>query len=289
MIKLKFLLIFVIVCSSQVASQSAECKYAHTGDYSTYTCKLTLLDAVESTQVAGQHLEGKSDDDVKFIHAWGSPSKTKKMPRRLCDKFKNVEKIELIGVGLKEIDENSFKNCNNLEILRLSNNQIEKLPQKTFANLPKLKNVRLHENRISDIDDTSFANLPSLEVLTMSENIISNFPDGIFASLINLKYLVLDRNYIKSFSYLWFGDAVKKLEILQFNSNYVESIDERIIDNIPTLMEIRGNFGKCIKNVYEPIKDTDAARPNIKRVYKRCFKSFNAPESTAMESDSDED
>lgn len=277
MIKLKFSLLFVIVSLiiiNIVASQSAACEYV-LSDFDRYDCQLTLKNADESTQITGQHLDEFLDEDVQAVDTDNTNSKSTLIPAGLCNRFKDLVLFSMTEIGLEEITENSFKNCQNLEFVILNKNNIKKIAKKSFANQTKLKFLWLDNNELTALEPDLFANLSSIVTLFLSKNQLQILPDGIFSPLINLQRLYLDRNEFTTLKFSWFGVAVQKLSTFCFNGNELNAIDEKIIDHNPELMKIMGHSNACVVDpTYEFIFDEEAQRPNIKAYLANCFSNY---------------
>lgn len=276
MIKLKLSLIFVIISLINVkngAPQSANCVYSFINDYG-YTCKLTILHADASTHITGQHMRGVNDESVNFISTSDTNSNSTIIPADLCEKFKNAVTISMNNIGLEEIYENSFRNCKKLSLLHLTANKIKKIAKNALASQFKLKRLWLNDNQLTKLDQKLFANLKNLETLRLDENHIKMLPDGIFSSLINLEFLHLHNNKLSTLHYALFTDAVRTLSLLTFNGNKMTSMDERIINNMHDLMEIKGHSNPCTTTTNEYVKDTEAERPNINAYLEDCFDNY---------------
>lgn len=273
---LKFSLLCVIISLIHIeaASPIANCVYSNDYMYG-YQCKLSLINADESTPITGQHLDGKSDEDVDTIDGRYTDSNVKTFPANFCEKFINVKRININEIGLEEIDENSFKNCQNLEVLFLNENKIKKISKNAFASLPKLTNLLISRNQLTELDQELFQNLPSLKDLILSENQLQTLPDGIFSSLINLEHLNLSQNRFTKLHYSWFGDTVKKLKSFHFRFNNINSMDREIINNNPDLMDVAGNLNPCISDSTEwHLVDTESERREIKAYLSKCSGEF---------------
>lgn len=305
MIKSKFSLVFLIISLifiKIVKSQSADCDYWTHEEYG-YSCKLTLSNADESTQISGQHMRQKTDQDVKYIHTFYDGPRSSKIPTNLCEKFKNVEGLFMSSMRIEVIDENLLKNCESLEISNLSWNKIKKLSKNAFASQLKLKSLDLSYNELTELDENLFANLTSLKNLKLDENKIKtlpsrifthlidleelyltgneiqNLPNGIFSSLINLQKLFLNKNQLTTLHFSSFGDAVKKLTKFDIEHNEIKSIDERIIDNNPELKFIGSVYNPCTTSGYEVIEGADTGKPvfgnySIKSALKDCYSNY---------------
>lgn len=273
--KFKLILVVISLChiSSQVASQSASCEYSVDEDNG-YACTLTLTDADESTQITGQHLQGKSDNDVKFIETFSTNSDSTKIPNGLCEKFKNAVTIFLKKLKLEEIDENLLEKCSELKDLGLGQNKITKIAKNAFASQSKLKSLWLDNNQLTELDPDLFANLTSLTGLFLWKNQIQILPDGFFSSLINLEFLNLSKNQLTILNYSSFGDGVKTLKIFDFYVNNIDAIDERIFSNNPDLKFIRGYANQCTITASEVFLDFGDERPAINRYLGNCFSNY---------------
>lgn len=256
-----------------VASQSASCEFEASYDYG-YTCHLTLIDVDESTQITGQHLDGKNDESVRLINTIDTHSSSAKIPHNLCEKFKNAQVLSMIGIGLEEIDEKSFKNCENLKVLKLSENKIKKLSEKSFESQSKLTELNLSANKLTELHQQSFANMTSLTDFDLRYNNIKILPSGIFSPLIDLENLWLSNNKLKTLEYSWFGDDVQKLKILTFDHNKINAIDEDFISNMPELMKIRGHSNTCTIESYEYVEDINPGKPRISAYLSKCFNNY---------------
>lgn len=242
MISSIFSLILVIIGSSQVASQSAICEYNADSQGYGYTCMLKLMHVDDSTQITGQHLRGKSDDDVRTVDTGQTNSSSAKIPVGLCGKFQNAENIYMSSIGIEEINGKSFKNCKKLQFLLMN------------------------ENKIKNIAKNAFADLKTLRSLCLDGNQIQTLPDGIFAQFINLSYLQLRNNKLTTLTYSWFGDTVNQINGLYFNNNNINFIDKRIISNNPELEEILGYLNPCTSKTEEVIR-----KPKIEAYLAKCF------------------
>lgn len=102
---------------------------------------------------------------------------------------KQVTKLNLSGLGLKEFPENVF-DYPNLTKLVLSNNKIKVIP-KDILKLKKLKVLDLANNEISVLQGAVFR-LPKLQTLNLYGNQIKKFPKQVMDSCI--QKLIVSKN-----------------------------------------------------------------------------------------------
>lgn len=105
--------------------------------------------------------------------------------------LKQVRKLNLSGLGLREIPSYVFE-YTNLTKLVLSRNSISKIP-KEISKLKKLEVLDLTYNNISSLAAPVFR-LPNLRVLSVGHNQIKKFPKQLVGS--SIKQLIADHNQI---------------------------------------------------------------------------------------------
>lgn len=107
--------------------------------------------------------------------------------------IKQITKLNLSGLGLKEFPENVFE-YTNLTKLVLSNNQIKVIP-KEILKLKKLKVLDLANNNLSVLQSAVFK-LKKLQTLNLYGNNIRKFPKQVFES--SIKRLIIGKNPIET-------------------------------------------------------------------------------------------
>jgi Leucine-rich repeat (LRR) protein len=78
--------------------------------------------------------------------------------------------------------------------LHLNNNKIGQIENRTFSDLPELQILNLRANFIDELFDHSFSTLQRLEELNLGQNRIAKIQTDAFIGLQNLKILYLDDN-----------------------------------------------------------------------------------------------
>jgi Leucine-rich repeat (LRR) protein len=205
---MKFL-IFLLSIFVYSSAQSISCLYYQNPEYG-YTCNLIIFNTVgfdNFESINGTHLEGKTDADVLAVVIFDG--ETANIPRILCNRFKNVEHIDLEISFITTLTEDNFVECPNLVHLNLWQNYITEVPENIFRNNPRLRYVDFDLNRLTNISENTFAHLSDLEILVLRNNAFGeNIPAGTFRNLRNLTNLYLDGCRITELKVEWFTDLV---------------------------------------------------------------------------------
>ncbi|KAG5676526.1 hypothetical protein PVAND_006354 [Polypedilum vanderplanki] len=177
--KLYFSLAIFLLCMAVFNFLSAifmpfECYYFM--DYNNYyTCNvqyriMTIEDRVTVEKAIGEHLEGKTDDDVEKL-TLSNAFKLQLFPHNVNNIFKNLKYINMVYENLTLITTEDLKVFPKLQTLDLSGNQIEFISKDTFIFNPNIEEIWLYDNKISHIDPTSFDKLKNLKVLVLDKNV----------------------------------------------------------------------------------------------------------------------
>ena len=122
----------------------------------------------------------------------------------LCEKYKDIESLDISKTGLTQIPEFCFKDCRKLNVLSLASNTITKLPMRVFEGLHQLKTLSLNNNKLlydgKIVDPQIFKPLMNLERLHIVKNAYTSLNSSDIFYLQNilndtlqsLKYLYLD-------------------------------------------------------------------------------------------------
>lgn len=167
-----FLVIFgVFVVGSE--SVVVECKY---GVYiSGYCCDVQNSELITSktdreiSEVRGQHLSGRNNDDVKFFYS--DNKKVNFFPRGLTKFFKNIETFQIADGKLQEITKEDLKEFGEkLKILLVYRNKIEVIEGDLFEFNKNLERIEIDLNKIIHIDSGTFDKLEKLHTIDFGPN-----------------------------------------------------------------------------------------------------------------------
>ncbi|KAL7013184.1 hypothetical protein ACKWTF_015240 [Chironomus riparius] len=253
---LQFFLLLYFIHATE--AQTAKCfytfKYYETKSFKTtntsyYRCDLDTKQGnynEKLIRIDGQHGTGHSDADVKWIISYKN-HKLKTFSSIFCQKFPNLEVIQINDAELEVIDEDSLSNCKNLDqlisignkireipenlltqnlnltYLWISNNQLTSLPENLFLNQKELEELYLYYNQINVLPSIIFRPLAKLQVLYLNNNKLQSINPEWFVTLLNLKWLGLQGNQISEIPSKAFA-ALRNLEKLWLFENRIKTL-----------------------------------------------------------------
>lgn len=121
---------------------------------SVYTCFVTSASIkapkLEINSFKGNHLPGKSDDNVKGL--WFKDALVEYVPRRVDKVFSNLTHLRIMNCGLKEIFGCDFVVLGNLEHLDISGNHLASLPENLLLDMTKLRWIYFDEKKLQSVN-----------------------------------------------------------------------------------------------------------------------------------------
>lgn len=205
-------------CFTNFAAEFLTCTYYVT-EFGDYACRLNISNPIGRdafTVIPGQHLEGRTNDDVTLIDFMNQ--NTRNIPAIICEQFPSIKTLIAWGSNIDLITPRSFAGCTQLENLNLFVNNIENIPPNTFANNPLLSYLELGGNRLQSFTNQSFEG-SAIEFLDLANNLISEFDPNWFAPInATLRTLDLLSNQISSLPADAFR-SLRDLEILILSNN----------------------------------------------------------------------
>lgn len=171
-------------------------------------------------------------DNVIEIHLNGS-IKSKILTSNVCAAFPNLLKIKAIGIGLKEVAADAFKNCPKLTALYLDNNEITSLDNSIFETNHQLERLEIPNNKIKIFDTSILNHTPKLQLMFLADNGIEEFILGDDSVKLNeLRKIELQNNKLKS---LDLREIVKKFPniavLVMCHKDVVDA--EKLIAEVP--------------------------------------------------------
>ncbi|XP_069683581.1 uncharacterized protein [Periplaneta americana] len=152
--------------------------------------------------------------------------------------FRNLTSLENLTLSSNEISElreGIFGDLQSLKLLNLNTNKISYIEANVFAHNSNLSELYLSRNRLSYVDPSTFSPLVQLERLYLDNNMDLLIPDN--SSLLNVPSLIeLDLSFCNtsSLSDMWFRH-LRKLEVLNLDSNKLKQVDVNILVNLSSL------------------------------------------------------
>lgn len=252
-----------------------------------YTCSLNrknLTYGTELVSITGQHEDSKTNDDVQYLSIIYFNNFLHTFSSIFCDTFENLKAVELRGLQLQSIDEDSLRNCSQLEylwlvsnefteipetlldenknlkaILIFYNNNLESLPENLLSNQSEVKYLSLHTNQLKELPPGVFAALGKLERLELVSNKIPAINPVWFENLENLKYLSLDNNLITEVPSKSFG-SLRNLQSLGIGENKIMTLhsDSFVgLDSLKTLWMWKNQITDLPKDMFKPLKSLE--------------------------------
>ncbi|GAB6025379.1 TOLL-like receptor [Chamberlinius hualienensis] len=108
--------------------------------------------------------------------------------------FINTVKLYLNNSNIISVNENTFHNMTQLELIDLSKNKLTELPVGIFNQLTVLKTVLLNDNLLKILPNYAFEATKQLQTLHLNNNRLSKFPKDIFKNDYNLNELTMYNN-----------------------------------------------------------------------------------------------
>ncbi|KAL7043564.1 hypothetical protein ACKWTF_001574 [Chironomus riparius] len=240
--KIIFVIFIVFANFTEIFGQgeSMTCTYALVS--SVYTCNLKLNNTRglnNFANIGGNHLSGKNDNLVLSVTSVAG-SLSPNIPSIICAKFRNVQKITMNNVGIKNIlieDVSSFAYCSLTSYIEVCNDDIGQIDERSFINNPGLLELRLWNLNLSTLPETVFYNLINLERLYLHQNKFATLPTNLFRYLKRLQTLNLQENFIVTPNYKWF-DTLISLKNLYLESNLIVDLPADLFRELTDLETI---------------------------------------------------
>ncbi|XP_053380187.1 leucine-rich repeats and immunoglobulin-like domains protein sma-10 [Mercenaria mercenaria] len=158
-----------------------------------------------------------------------------------------VERINMSGNHIYQIQQRVFNKLRLLEVLDLSNNALRRIHLDTFDNISYLRILNLSANKIHSLRPGTFSALRNLEELDLSNNDIYSLNSGVFKGLENLRLLNLAFNKLTNPKLIFLFPCVN-LSLFDLSGNNFVSfgegslnvfhIYELFLNNLPRLRYI---------------------------------------------------
>lgn len=232
----------------QIKSKSIKCNYqtnwfllpeylSMTTSY--YRCALDTrkLEYNKRTNaITGQHQFGKNDLDVRHVNSVKHNS-LKVLSSLFCEKFNNLDSMQLNNLQMRSVDEDALEKCVNLRYFAIDSNKIVQLPEYMLLKNVKLMYVWLFENKLTTLPENFFMNQIELRNLLLHKNHISFLPPKIFKPLVQLKELWIKNNKLQTLDIEWFT-SLQNLEYLDLSNNQLSEIPSNIFSPLVSLLKL---------------------------------------------------
>lgn len=164
--KFLILLIFIQFCYNLTFGTTLTCNFFEDSRKS-YACEVLDLEILSNsstliTQVTGNHLTNKSNQNVKYFTS--QHNKIKFFPQNLQNFFPHLETFSIYNASLMKISKNDLK-FTELKKLMFYYNKIEIIESNLFDLTPNLILISLLYNKIKVVEIKAFDGLQSLTLL----------------------------------------------------------------------------------------------------------------------------
>lgn len=166
----------------------------------------------------------------------------------ICQKFTNLEVLDLENQNVKKVDADAFLGCENLKNITLSSNFVRKLAKETFYHTPNLKLIELSNNNIDHLDSDLFSRSYNLEILSLMENNLTQFSMDQIKNSPKLKDLNLHCNDLTDIDEIKMIQSFPNLEWFSIDYNQISCT--HLVDLYQSLVENNINIehsGSCNK------------------------------------------
>jgi hypothetical protein len=225
----------------------------------------------EFSTVNGTHLISKNDEDVNEVKVSNGISKN--FPKIICEKFKNLELLDLNIFSLK-MENFSLFECENLKELKLVfSNEVK-------INLKNSKIVRLILESSSDRNSLNFnpkwfQNLENLESLTFNDERVSKIPRNSFKGCKNLNFIQFMNSKIDELNFESFKN-LENLRTLRILNENLKSLDFNIFDQPKNLHFVDILSSRCATQI--DVKNFQNEKIENLRDLEKCFEAFSERE-----------
>ncbi|KAG5667836.1 hypothetical protein PVAND_015805 [Polypedilum vanderplanki] len=224
-----------------------ECDYAVLRHYwgEMYTCLARNLVTRHHydyiVNATGDHLEGKTDRDVKAIFILGQ--RTPFIPYNITSPFGgSVVALRVENSGLRYVNR-TLNYEGKLEFIHLENNLIEEVPAWALRGMTELKWLSLRNNRIRYLEGTLLRGMTKLIRFSVSNNLIEVVPSGLFHDNVALQEILFYNNKIRMIGWKLVS-TIPNLKIAAFLGNPCTKVS--IYDGVNIVDRLTTEFrSKC--------------------------------------------
>lgn len=217
-----------------------------------YACRTIFVTSVGKNNslknVTGTLYGSKKTKDVDYLKVY-SQEYFNYIPADIGIHFPRLWRFAVQSSSLYEIEQDNFRNMENLEQILLQRVKIKTIPARVFSNVLKLKTLDVIENQLSSIHSEAFDGIQNLQELRLNQNELKTVNPQWLKNLPNLQIFSANKNQITHLESDLFVNNPKLIRV-SFSYNQINKIDARF-DNLPDLStaEFIKNMG-CITGDY---------------------------------------
>ena len=229
---------------------------------------LTPEDEVDEIDLMSKTAMNTTDSDVIWVQI--RESEVKNLPKRVFERFENLEKIFIYNTtGFKDLDTSFFDK--RIWFVLFKYTDLEVVDEGAFTELSNITLLALTFNKINKIHENAFKDLVKLERIELNNNEIKSLPDDVFAYNSNLKTLMLSNNKITTINAQLLSRNLK-LESLIIANNLITFIEKDFNRNLSNLIKADFSLNTCVSE--KVILKYISQWTLVQDKFKECYKNF---------------
>ncbi|KAL7014365.1 hypothetical protein ACKWTF_015886 [Chironomus riparius] len=180
--------------STQQSVVQATCTYIFDQTNGLYTCRMSsdlISSPTDVLNITGTHSGSRNDGDVQMVSY--PANNMHYFNGDIMKKFENLVILRLNCYTLKEINQDAFDHCPNLEQFESTVSNVTSYPPQMFKNCLKLKNFRSNTEHLTEIPEI-FGDITSLEKVELFDNQLTSLPEKFVQNKPNLKIFKVQYN-----------------------------------------------------------------------------------------------
>lgn len=243
------MILVLLICCDISTPISIECEF-DVASYDTplnevYRCyakRMSFPSNESVTEIIGNHMPGKSNDDVRLIDI--RRISCKEIPKKIETQFTKLEGVWGSHCGIEKLNINDLKPFANLKHLNLDYNLIRNLTKDVFSENSNLSKIELSNNELRYIEEGTFRG-KQLKEVNLRHNPCINFKANVPNNSVTLRtFIVNDCVNVKDLRY--------KLK----NVEQQKSSIEKILESKKNENKVLINNGKKQAKAIESLNQT---------------------------------
>jgi hypothetical protein len=217
------------------------------GDTCTFHGK--IVNKGESVVTVADH-QGSTNADIRNVVF--ESSSIYSIPSELFTTFRNLETLDMVNQGVREIRPGTFKNAKSLNNLYLQLNNFEAFNENTFEGAEHLRKLSCVNSGITSFHKDTFAKLVYIEYLDLGKNQVKIFHKDIFKSLVNLETLSISHNPFEFLHKSIFRNNLELVHLNMMGANKLGGLSNRMFSHLTKLDRLYLSGIGCINKEYNP-------------------------------------
>lgn len=186
----------------------------------------------------------------------------------LMKKFVNLRKIVISLFKIKEVAQNAFEVCENIEEISLNWNDLSDLPAGVFKKCKNLKILKLASNSFTKIPVDGFEGLEGLEVLKFDNNPLLEVMADDYKYLTGVKQIFMSETGINKFN-------VSNFEVIDLRNNNFYRFEVRNAPNLRSLNLSRNSLTSVKFSGPSNLTELDISMNSLSDLPLDTFKELN--------------